>query len=60
MASQTSSSVGVGHSHPHVALGFAVSLGAVLFGASMLVLSRIVEVIGDYVSVAHLIEISER
>ena len=59
MASQTAPATTVATSHPHVALGFAVALAGVLFGASMIVCSHIVEVLGDYVSVAHLVEISE-
>jgi hypothetical protein len=59
MASQTGPATAVAHSHPHVALGFAVSLAGLLFGASMMVFSRVVGVIADYVSVAHLVEVAE-
>jgi hypothetical protein len=47
------------HTHPYVAIGIAVWAAACLMTIFVLVLSHIVEVIGDYVSVAHLVEISE-
>ena len=59
MACQTGHSATGARTHPQFALGFAVVLAGVLFGATMMVLSRVVAVMADYVSVAHLVEVAE-
>jgi hypothetical protein len=46
-------------SHPYVAIGIAICIAACLITAFMVVLSRVVEVFGEYVSTAHLVGVSE-
>jgi heme/copper-type cytochrome/quinol oxidase subunit 2 len=47
------------HTHPFVAIGVAIWVAGCLLTIFVLVLSHIVEVIADYVSAAHLIEVSD-
>jgi hypothetical protein len=46
--------------HPYVGIGVALAMATCLLIAFTVVLAQIVEVLAEYVSTAHLVEVSER